>query len=404
MQPLSIAKAAILGIGSLGLAWGAGTHAIGMIARTKNPELALKAVPHEPVALAMLAEIKLTEAKTAAQANVSGELAMESLRAQALNPRALRVVGFVNDANNKIEKGEAIIRQSALLSRRNLGTQLWLIEEAIRRNDTKAALHQYHLALTTSPNAKDILFPILTKAVTNQEIANELVPYVKSNEEWIVPFLALAVRDKEAVNSIADVVIKAGGIQSGAKRDQVRSDLMLALVEKGDVHRAAAIFKTAEGAPKEILASPALTATAFDSKYKGLGWSLSDDPALGSEVSGTQERRAMLAYANGGKSGRVARKALLLQPGQYQLRVAYSDLVSNPNSTIRWQISCAGSSETSPIAVGADLTKASNGNASLLFTVTSACTGQFLDLMMTGGDGRTASEVTINTIEMVKAS
>ena len=399
-----IAKPLVLSIGALGLAWGAASHTIGLIARNKNPELALKVVHDEPIALAILADKKLTEAKSAADTKESGELALESLRGQALNPRALRVIGFVKDANGQSEQSAVLIKASALLSRRNLGTQLWLIEEAIKKNDTKEALRQYHLALTTSPNAKDILFPVLTKAIANQEIAKELVPYVKSNEEWIVPFIQLASQDKDAIIPIADIVIEAGGIKAGLKSDQVRGALMERLSQQGDLLRAAKIFQTIDNAPVNILSSPALTTASFDQAYVGVGWALMVDPSLGGEVSGAGDTKIMTVYASGGKSGRVARKPLLLKPGQYVLRVGYSDLVSNPNSIIRWQISCAGEGKATSIASGASPTGANVSKATLAFTISPSCNGQFLDLLMTGGDGRNASEVTINSVEIIKAS
>ena len=404
MDTSLIITAAAISLASAGLVWSSASHTIGLIARNKNPELALKVVPDEPIALAALADKKLTEAKTPADTKVSGELALLSLRGQALNPRALRVVGFVKDANGQSKEGAVLIRESALLTRRNLGTQLWLIEEAIKKNDTKEALRQYHLALTTSPNAKDILFPILTKAIANQEVAKELVPYVKNNEEWVVPFVHIAAQDKGAVAAIADIVVEAGGLKTGLKSDQARARLIERLMQQGDLTRAAKIFQTIDGAPIEILTTPALTAASFDPNYSGIGWALMVAPALGGEVSGRGDVKTMAVYANGGQSGRIARKPLLLKPGQYVLRVGYSDLVSNPNSIIRWQISCAGEGKATSIASGASPTGTNVSKAALAFIISPSCTGQFLDLLMTGGDGRNASEVTINSVEIIKAS
>ncbi|MDT9096849.1 hypothetical protein RSW32_26335, partial [Escherichia coli] len=56
------------------------------------------------------------------------------------------------------------------LSRRDNSTQLWAIEDAVARNDIPDVLRHYDVALRTSPNLADILYPVLASASADPAI------------------------------------------------------------------------------------------------------------------------------------------------------------------------------------------------------------------------------------------
>src|SRR3546814_17422634 len=69
--------------------------------------------------------------------------------------------------------GERLLAYSQTLSRRDLRTQLMAIELAVARDDIPSALRHYDIALRTKKNAPDLLFPVLTSALTNPTIRTE---------------------------------------------------------------------------------------------------------------------------------------------------------------------------------------------------------------------------------------
>ena len=75
------------------------------VTRSKNPEIALKFVSGDGVALANLADQTYTQSFTNPPDKVR-KLALAALRKQAINPKALRNLGYLSDAKGKPAKAE----------------------------------------------------------------------------------------------------------------------------------------------------------------------------------------------------------------------------------------------------------------------------------------------------------
>src|SRR3546814_9359723 len=90
--------------------------------------------------------------------------------------------------------GERLLAYSQTLSRRDLRTQLMAIELAVARDDIPSALRHYDIALRTKKNAPDLLFPVLTSALTNPTIRTELVKTLGGRPTWSHDFISHAAR------------------------------------------------------------------------------------------------------------------------------------------------------------------------------------------------------------------
>ncbi|MFL0415860.1 hypothetical protein, partial [Sphingomonas sp. 179-A 2A2 NHS] len=75
------------------------------------------------------------------------------------------------------------------LSRRELNTRLWLIEDAVARGDVPGALRHYDIALRTSRTAADLLYPVLAQAIADPTIVRALITKLAARPPWRDAFL-----------------------------------------------------------------------------------------------------------------------------------------------------------------------------------------------------------------------
>lgn len=91
-------------------------------------------------------------------------------------------------------EGERLLAYAQTLSRRDLRTQLMAIELAVARDDIPEALKHYDIALRTKKDAPDLLYPVLTSALTDPTIRTELVKTLGKRPNWGTGFINHAAR------------------------------------------------------------------------------------------------------------------------------------------------------------------------------------------------------------------
>ncbi len=152
------------------LAWLSFIHAVASITWRQNPDTALYYVPDHPLALSRKADELFAQRQDPATLAKVEAMAKQSLRGGALNPVAIRLLGYVADARGDTKKARHLMLLSQKVSRRDLGTQLWLIEDAVARDDKRAALNHYDIAMRATPSSFPILFPTLTGALGDPDV------------------------------------------------------------------------------------------------------------------------------------------------------------------------------------------------------------------------------------------
>ena len=176
------------------IAWLSFIHAVANITWQQNPDMALRFVPDHPLALSRKADELFAEKQDPATLAKVEAMAKQSLRGGALNPVAIRLLGYVADVRGDQKKARELMLLSQKVSRRDFGTQLWLIEDAVARGDKKQALYHYDIALRTTPSSFPILLPTLVGALDDPEVRSGLAPYVKAAPGWLPSFLGEAIK------------------------------------------------------------------------------------------------------------------------------------------------------------------------------------------------------------------
>jgi len=166
----------------------------------------------------VLPDSRIEEAHALAPNNgrIAGRLSQALYRPDASETRRARAIAIARDAlrhdptaveavatlaadafaRGDQAEGERLLAYSQKLSRRDLRTQLMAIELAVVQGDIPAALRHYDIALRTRKNAPELLFPVLTSALSDQTIRTELVKTLAGHPIWGTKFLNHAARSR----------------------------------------------------------------------------------------------------------------------------------------------------------------------------------------------------------------
>jgi hypothetical protein len=306
-------------IGGLALCWLSIAVTMSNVATGASPLLALRVWPWSSSAASALAEQDIVTA-TARSQEEARYYASDALARSPVDARAARVLGLFDALRARNRAAQFAFYYAQRLSRRDLPTQMWLIEQSVDQNDIPSALSHYHIAMRTSQTSRAILIPVLADAAENPAVAKPLAQLLRQRPNWWLDFYDSAVPKISSPISLALIVsalhFNPADPLEGARLRQG----MQRLVALDAVDAAYHIYRKAFVAQNQ--AAVLIRNGGFES---GVGlppfdWQFSDSP----DHQGIIEPRdgshgsAALSIA-GTSSGEVARELLMLPPGQYKL-------------------------------------------------------------------------------------
>jgi hypothetical protein len=386
------------------LAWLSFIHAVANITWDRNPDVALRYVPDHPLALSRKADEMFAERQDPATLAKVEAMAKQSLRGGALNPVAIRLLGYVADVRGDTKKARELMLLSHKVSRRDFGTQLWLIEDAVARGDKKQALYHYDIAMRTTPSSFPILFPTLTGALDDPEVRVALAPIVRQAPNWLPSYLREAINTVENPANLADVLVKAGGLPEEEVYQNLSNALLGQLAAKNKLPAFRQYYLTLKGSKPAAFRSAALTKDTVNVRYPALGWQAVENVGLGGSFSqpDNKGRVSLAAFAGSGERGEVMRKLLFLEPGNYRFQAEYLALEPVSDAEIRWELRCVTSTGT----VGQWFvdTAIRRGNFVQMqdFNIGNDCRAQLLILQAAGGSNQLGAEFTLRSVDVTR--
>lgn len=307
-----------------------------------KPEAALAIDARDPVALAARADELIAEGGVDSVASPKiVALAQSSLAGQALNSDALRLIGLARSVSDPKAAAKAF-EVGDKLGRRDLTTQLWLVESSVQRQDVAGALRHYDTALRTREESQQVLFPVLTKAVENATLWAAIVPYVREPAPWLADWARFAVRNSTQPGQIAGMFTRAGGMPKRPEYAALELELLRRLVTEDYIRDAIAYHRRLPGADPATLRTAGFTSSTTDARFPPLTWELfpQSGATLGFEQAETGNRIQLNVRLDPGTSGLVARKVLTVAPGRYRFRADQSLTTGAGAATAHWQIRC----------------------------------------------------------------
>ena len=127
--------------------------------------------------------------------------------------QAVTTLGLDAQDRGDLAYARRLFAYAQALSRRDFVTQLWSIEDAVKREDVPAAVHHYDIALRTTKAAPDVLFPVLSAAIDDPSIRASVFQTLRTQPAWAFNFLNYVSMGGAAPQSAAALfrgLIRAG--------------------------------------------------------------------------------------------------------------------------------------------------------------------------------------------------
>lgn len=206
------------------------TDSLAQALRKKAPELAHALAPSDGRATAALAEKLADPAAKGARRAESDRLARLALRQDPTAVEAVATLGMNARLRGDRKAAARYFAYSDKLSRRDLKTRIWLIEDAAGRGDVDAALRHYDIALRTSRVAPDVLLPVLVRASSEPVVADALVRTLAAKPLWTEGFLSVLVSSSQKPEAMARLLLDLRKVGVSPVDDSINATAIARLV------------------------------------------------------------------------------------------------------------------------------------------------------------------------------
>ena len=333
----------IVGVGVLTLMVAAVSLAVSYAAvmQRRAPAQALSLWPSSEAKAGLAAQL-LNQPDRKGSYRRARRLAEEALQREPISVRAASTLAFLAAANGDVHGAARFLAYSERLSRRDLPTQLAMIETKVQANDIAGALIHYDRALRTSKASEPMLVPVLVSAVAAPDIARPLAPLLAARPDWWKPFtLQMIQQDTPPISSYWLLHALKLDIHRADER-AMAVDAMQRMAEHGRVDLAAKLYAELRG--KKLPLSG-----IHDGQFRALDrlppfeWDLTNtgDLSASVEVRPDGKGNGLFLMATNGASGRVARQLVSLPPGGHALQFDLGLPVSGGRITA--SVHCNGS-------------------------------------------------------------
>lgn len=369
------------GMAAVALAFGAASvlHSFAYAISKNAPESGYALSPGDGRVDALFAQGLLTAKAGLADHEAAARIARVALVREPLAVSAVAALALDAQLRGKTDEARRLFLHSDTISRRELSTRMWLIEDAVQHGNVASAVRNYDIALRTAPKTFDLLFPLLAGGIANPAIANALSSTLAKRPVWGEEFI------RYMGNSAPDPKRTAGffrllstrGIPVGATEQAGVVNTLVAANAFGD---AWGYYQTLrQGVDRRRSRDAEFTEqfnapTAFD-------WT----PRMtGSGITASIQRNGkngIFEFAAPSTVGGIVLEQLQLLPaGRYRLMGRSIGIDQAPESAPYWLLVCTDGRELGRVA----LANSSQGDGRFdgSFTVSRSCPAQVLRLMV----------------------
>jgi hypothetical protein len=271
---------------------------------------------------------------------------------------------------------------SQILSRRDLTTQIWAIEDAVGRGDIAGALRHYDVALRTNRTAPDLLYPVLADAIGDAAIRAELVRTLAAKPAWgasFVDYVAVGGSDPQATASLFRSLGRTGVPVSARGRTALIGKLMA----RGEYEDAWAFYASVHpGADRRRSRDPRFTGDAQNPSP--FDWFTVNDAGISTTIQRGEQGGIVDFSAPSSIGGPLLRQMQLLPAGRYVLSGRSAGINQPEASRPYWMLACLDGRELGRII----LPNSGEGQARFAgqFIVPAACPAQYLSLVARPSD------------------
>lgn len=360
-----------------------------------DPERAFALSPNDGrVAGALAQQIAGSEGADRPRAD---RLARRALAAEPLAVKALTALAIDTQIAGNTPAARRLFVHSEALSRRELGTRLWLIEDAVARGDVPGALRHYDIALRTERSAPELLFPVLSSAISDPAIAAALLDTLKRKPNWADAFVfQLGFTD-------TDPRVRAAFMESLARSGlkvppAAQVSVVNALIAAGRIDEAWRLHVgTRRDVARDRSRDPRFSA-AIDTPSP-FDWNpVTDDSGISASIQSAPGGGVFDFSVPVTVGGVMLQQAQALPAGRYRLSGRSAEIAQDASAAPYWTLVCGDGRELGRVTVPNSAQDA--GRFAGEFTVSGNCPVQFLRLVArpssaTGGLSGRIEQVTL---------
>lgn len=380
--PMLMRAVVVLSLAAL-LLWVVITTGIAHMFGQFDPRFAHDVRPQDARAAANLGKAILFDRKDRAGAATARTLAEEAVRRDPTVIAAYSTLGLAADVLGDPQLAERTFSYSHRLSRRDIATQLWLIETNVAREDVAGALDHFDAAISTTAAGWTMLTPILLAALDDDRLVAPIARLAARNRWWSDNFEAVVANEAKHLRNATRffVLTKRAGGEIREDRLQSLADRLVTESRFADAKALDALF-TQRG---NISSGP--RDGGFD-QPEGLTpfrWELGINNAADVQRSVRSDRTgdtALFFVVDNPSRHVVARQLIDLAPGRYVLSAEAQTEEAEGDWIMDWSVACPGA-ELGVVrwtSIDRDWSARRTG-----FTVPAGCGFQWVSMSTQGG-------------------
>lgn len=334
---------------------------------------------------------------TSNDVSAARRLATNALAKEPANAAAARDLGLVYSLQGNAAAAARAFAYAERMSRRDLPTQLALIESRVQAGDVAGALKHYDRAMRVSLESRDMLMPTLVRAAQDPVVADVLKTIVAARPNWWPRFTDALVGQSEGADAIARILVALDLNPADAEQGRQLGIGLRHMVDLGAVPQAYALYRQVRKFPGRRM--PLLR----DGNFEAAGlltpfeWQLTeaaDRQAIREAREGAEGQFALSLY--GDRAGEVARELMVLAPGTYRLSgLAGSVAADAPQPSVA--VVCA---KDAMVLTSIPLPRGAQTRFSGNFQVPAGCTAQWLFVSIAGSLDRQVDAPWIDAIDV----
>lgn len=372
------------------------TFSIAQVVVKRDPALAYRLAPYDGRITAAYAT-SLAGPDAAVQDRVRADaLAKRALQQDATAVAAVATLGINAEVRGDKAAARRYFGYAQKLSRRDLRTQLFMIEDAVQREDIPGALRHYDATLRVSPNLGEMLYPVLASASADPVIRRELVKTLAGEPVWGESFIEFAA--SKGLDPKSTAALFLGLRRAGVAVPEIaRSGAVNALIGGGQFNAAWSYYASIRpGADRRRSRDSRFTANL--ERPSQLDWTpINDGAGLTSSIQGG----IFDFYAPASVGGPMLRQLQLLPAGTYRLN-GHSIGIEQPAGALPyWTLRCQDGRELGRVEV--PNSSASKGNFTGTFSVPEDCAVQTLVLAARPSDEVSGLSGQFDRVELIPA-
>ncbi len=379
-SPVEWTVRALLAVVALLLGYISAAQTLGYVLRIGDPERGHLLAPRDGRITALLAQRRSGVDASPTDRKEADKIAWRALWQEPTAVVAVSTLGLNAQLRGETERAQRLFGYSQALTRRDLQTQLWAIEDAVGRSDIAGALRHYDIALRASRSAPDLLYPVLGSAIADPDIRSALVRTLALRPAWrgsFIDYVSGNGPDPLATATLF-IALRRAGVEIP---ESAAGTLVSTLVSRGRIPLAWRYYAaTHPGADRRSSRDPNFTArpgtpSPFD-------WIMINDGGVSASFQQGDDGGLVDIAAPASVGGPVIEQMQVLPSGDYRLEGQITGIEDQRNAPY-WLLRCQDGREVGRVSTAS--VQGSDRFAGRL-TVPGNCPVQMLVLMLRPSD------------------